>query len=248
MRTYLITSLIFFLAISCLTVDPPRPTTLGAPINVSAAIYDFDSTNNVPGEYIRISWNKNSSDTISTATYTILSFIDSTDTMGTPGKVTNIPENINTYFTPVNEVYKNISRDQERWIAYTVLGVDTLGRPGDTAALCTVNLAPSVLQSSPGTSIADTVTSLSFKWFVRKVQDQTITSISLWKENLKIWTSKAESLYTGGADMTPVSKMLPDSLSPLSEGEYQWIVSFRIINGSDEPQSFTAKELNVLKD
>lgn len=248
MRTYLVISLLSILITSCLTVDPPRPTTLGAPTNIKATICDYDSTNDVPGEFIRISWIKNSDDTISTATYTILSSIDTTDTIGTPVKVTNIPADINTYFAPVNEVYKNIYRDQERAIAYTVFGIDTLGRSGDTAALCTVNLAPSVLQSSPGATISDTLTTLNFKWFVRKVQDQTITSMSLWRENIKIWTSESDSLYTGGADITPVSQSLPDSLSPLSVGQYKWIVSFRIINGIDEPQSFTAKELNVLKE
>lgn len=244
MRTYLIISLVVFLNMACLTVDPPRPSVLGAPVNLTAVITEFDSTFSIPGEYIRIGWNKNNSDTISSASYTILSFADST---GISGKVTNIPANINSYFVPVSEIYIQEFRDQERFIAYSIFGIDTLGRPGDTSAQCTITIAPSVLLSTPGATIIDTTSNIKFKWFVRKIQDQTISLISLWKENSKIWISEPESLYTGGEDITAVTRTLPDSLTPLSEGQYEWSVSLRIIKGNDEPKSFTIKELNVLK-
>lgn len=245
MRNSLIAVILLFLNITCLTVDPPRPVELKAPTDITVTINEYDSINNMPGEFVRISWMKNYLDTISTASYTILSY---TDSSGTPGKITNIPTTISSYFIPVNESYTKEYREKERFIAYTVFGVDTLGRAGDTAALCTVNLAPSVLQSIPGQSIADTTTSINFKWFVRKVPDQTFSHVTLWQDNIELWTSSPESLYTGGEDMTSVTRSLPDSLIPLKEGLYHWTVSLTIVNGRNEPKSFTIKELNVLKE
>lgn len=243
MRTYLTIVLITLISLSCLTVDPPRPVELGAPQNLSAVIVNFDSSSNAPGEYIHIKWEKNVNDTISTASYTLLKY---TDTTGTSGKITNIPSNVNSYFDPLSESYTSEFRAEEKIVAIAIVGIDTLGRPGDTTALCSVSVAPSVILSSPGLSISDTIENINFKWFVRKVPDQTITFVSLWHQDSIIWSSTPDSLYTGGEELTAISELLPDSFLPLSVGTYNWIVSLKIVTGEDDPKSFTARELNVL--
>lgn len=244
MRTFLICITAILLQLSCLTVDPPRPTKLKAPFNLNAKIVNFDSTFNTPGEFIYINWEKNPHDTISTASYSI---IIKTDSTGTATKITNIPENILSYYSPITSIYSEEFRTIKRPIIYSMFSIDTLGRAGDTTLPCTVNIAPSVLLSSPGQSVNSLDTSIAFKWFVRKVPDQTISAVSLWKEDSIFWLSTPESLYTGGEDITPVTKYLPDSLLPLNIGLYDWIVSLKIVNGLDEPSSFTIRELNVVE-
>lgn len=244
MRTYLVCVMTVLFQLSCLTVDPPRPIKLKAPISLNAEIVNFDSTFNEPGEFIKISWEKNPQDTISTANYTI---IIKTDSTGTSSKITNIPNNIKNSYSSINTLYSEESRSVQRPIIYSIFSIDTLGRVGDTSQSCTVIVAPSVLLSSPGKSVNILDSSIVFKWFVRKVPDQTISSVSLWNEDTILWSSLPESLYTGGEDFTPVTENFPEHLLPLDIGLYTWIVSLQIVNGLDEPTSFTFKDLNVIE-
>lgn len=243
MRTFIVLLIIFAFHFACLTVDPERPGELLAPTNLKCQVVNIDSVFQKPGEHIKITWTKNPLDTISVSSYTI---IRSTDNDSNISSITNIPFTVTTFYDPTGDIYDLEERVTEKPVIYSVYGVDSLGRQGDTTELFTVHLAPATILSTPGETIHTNDSLIVFKWFVRKIQDQTISKVSLWKNSSILWSSIPESLYTGGDELTSISRTLPAIHTPMDSGSYHWSVSLEIINGRDNPISFTFKDLDVL--
>ncbi len=225
------------LSSTCLTVDPPRPDRLSAPIFIEADIVlkKFDGEIR---EMVRVAWEPDSTDTISVIFYQVLRQVD-TDSLPTP--IINIPDTVTELFEPVYQ-FNLANRTNEHLISYWIFAIDSLERRGDTSAAFIVELAREVDLLSPITKLTDSL----FSWGINDIKNQSRFHAFLWKPDAILWESDTINEFIGG-NYTKFNRFLPPPLHPLETGEYFWGVELTIVGGlnANDPKSITITKFSV---
>jgi len=173
-------------------------------------------------EAIHVGWVRPSEDSIGIRSYTLLrkNFDDSLFDICShdiPDSVTSFDDDLNLIGFPANGYFL---------IRYRVFAVDTLGRPGDTSAACSLYVAP-----QPEFTALDT-TSWCFGWLSRSIQGSVTSHIKIWNgAGNRTWTSPDSEKF--GNEQVPVNfqACLPDSLKPPLPDQWYYTI-FLEANGS----------------
>ncbi len=233
------TLLPFLLGSSCPTEDLPRPPRLKAPLITHSNILAKTDFNNQYQETIHLTWKNNQEDTLSVISYTL---IRTTSSDSTPSLKTNIPPDLlEGFFDPLSPL--NLDRITEEYVYYQLFAIDSLWRPSDTSATCTVSVAREMTLVHPGDTLYSSTNPVTFSWQVPQIQQgPTHSYVNLWFNDSLQWTSDTEKIFTGGGSKK-VEKILSNSLIP---GIYYWGVTLEITGGSSiQPKSITIRKVYV---
>ena len=243
MKNIIFTILLFSISLTlfCITNEGERPAPLLPPTFDSYGVNFKDSSSDSLVESVSLHWSNNRDNKISTISYTLLRYLDTTSNHQI---IKNIPSTIRSFYDQIAPLIDDSLRETTQFIRYKIIPIDSLYRPGDTSVACTVNVAPSVQITSPGFYVADSSNLTKFTWTIHPIQNEIATSVTLLKSDSAIWQSQTNNYFTGGNSKS-VEATLPDSILPLSTGLYYWYVSLRIITGNNEPESFTYRITNV---
>lgn len=220
----------------CATIDPPPPSPLSAPIITDSTIVAVPDIDKEITESIQIQWTAGPGDSLSVYSFKI---IRNTALQTLPLLTKLSIDSLNTLIDPVAQL--NLpNRNDEQYIIYRIFALDSLDRPGDTSAACTITLARSIPLLSP----KDTFVVNQFKWEVPNgIYNQTRSCAILWHQGSLVWKSDDVLKYTNGLSEI-FTRALPDSLMPLAPGRYYWGIQLTI-EGGVFPVSFTIRKLYV---
>lgn len=228
--------------LSCIpTVDPPPPDRLSAPYITEYRIIAEPDYTNEYHETIYLKWAPDTTDPISPISYEI---IRQADTDSFPTFIRNIPDTINKISEPTYK-FDDLDRSTEHLIFYRIFAYDSLGRMGDTSAICSVSLARNITLMHPGNIMSDPAGKEYFEWEIPEgIVNQNISHIYLWKNDSLIWESDSVWYYSGGVARYP-KKSLPTPLSPLIKNNYYyWGIELSIID-IHYPLSITIRNFYV---
>ncbi len=224
------------LSSNCLTDEWEPPDLLSAPVftdtEIMMKLYD-----NEIREVILVSWEPDSTDTISIIFYQVLRQTDN-DSLPTP--ITNIPDTITEL--PILVYQLNLSdRVKEHTVSFWIFAIDSFGRAGDTSVAFIVKLARKVDLLSPTTTLTDSL----FSWGINDIKNLSRFNAFLWKPDTTLWVSDTINEFIGG-NYTKFDQCLPPPLYPLETGEYFWGVELTIVDGlPNEPKSITIAKFTV---
>ncbi len=236
----LLSLLIIALFCNCLTVDPPPPPRLSAPTITHVAIKAMPDYTQAYNEAIFVYWQKNALDEITPSRFEVIRQAVS-DSF--PTTIKNIPPTHDSIYE-FTASFVNLDRTEENTLFYRIFAFDSLGRPGDTSAVCTVSLARTITLIRPGAVLNDPPGNEIFKWEIPEGINRNASHIYLWKSDSLLWESDSVWYYSGGVAKYP-EKGLPTHLSPLMKGEtYYWAVELSIID-RNYPLSITVSKFYV---
>ena len=185
-------------------------------------------------EALHIVWSPPPTDSISIRSYTLLrkTYNDSIFAVlkyGIPDSIVSFNDDLTLVGFPV---------DGYDLIEYKLFAIDTLGRPGDTSAACSLYIAP-----QPELTALDTTT-WCFGWLSRSIQGSVDSYIKVWNSaGDSLWTSPSVEEFGNAQVPVNFSACIPDSLIPSLPDTWYFAI-FLDANGS-EHQSMKVGSFNV---
>ena len=188
----------------CPTFEPPPPDPLSAPSFVGRypLLSEF-KTRQGYSESSFLRWTPPQDDSLSAQSYTLLRRTQEDTTFNTLAH--NIPSHISEYYDDLSlTTFPTTGFDS---IFYKILAVDSLGRGGDTSAVCTLILSPQPQFDSLNTAQE------RLHWHVLGVQGAANSWIRIWNETeTTVWESEKTTGYGGENTPVPFYQTLPDSI------------------------------------
>ena len=187
-------------------------------------------------EAIHLQWEAPSTDSIAIRSYTIIRRTDNDSSFDVFSRSQGIPSSIDTF----NDDIKPIGFPDADYfsVRYRIFAVDSLGRSGDTSAVCSLYLA-----RQPVIDTIDLAKS-SFRWFSQFIQGSVETYIKIWNASgAAVFSSPRQEEFGSWDYPVYFSATLPDSLSPFSPGT--WYYAIYLFAMTAEHQSIKVDSFNV---
>ncbi len=206
---------VFCLGLACPTIEPPPPPPLAAPAIDSLILSGYDPLRNEHGEYIKIFWSPPVSETGSAQSFTLLRKVQDDSSFDVFDLSQTIPGDTLTFYDDLSII--GFPTEFYDTLAYRIFAVDSLHRSGDTSGAVFVMLAPQPTFRQFNQS------TWSFNWSVLGILGAIESCIEIWNENRSIiWKSTPKIEYGGENQIIPFTTSLPQSLIPLSSGNWYY--------------------------
>jgi hypothetical protein len=219
----------------CQPFDPITPPRLSAPditiIRVGEARL-FSSYR----EAIHIEWRTPVNDSAGIRSFSIIRKTENDSVFDLFTRSQGIPPSIDSF----NDDIKPIGFPNEGYllVKYRIFAIDTLGRPGDTSAICSLFLA-----RQPQLDTIDLPRS-SFRWHSQFIQGSVATYMNLWnKDGSVTWSSPRQEDFGSWDYPLYFNATVADSLAPLAMGN--WYYAIYLFAMGNDRQSLKVDSFNV---
>ncbi|MBN2037339.1 MAG: hypothetical protein JW768_11400 [Chitinispirillaceae bacterium] len=219
----------------CQPFDPITPPRLSAPeatvIRLSEARL-FSSYR----EAIHLEWEPPVNDSAGIRSYSIIRKTSSDSVFDLFTRSQGIPPSIDSF----NDDIKPIGFPNEGFtlVEYRIFAIDTLGRSGDTSAICSLFLV-----RQPQLDTIDLPRS-SFRWHSRFIQGSIATYLHLWNRDGSVtWSSPRQEDFGSWDYPLYFSATVADSLLPLTAGS--WYYAIYLFAMGNDRQSLKVDSFNV---
>jgi hypothetical protein len=185
---------------------------------------------------IRIAWTPPNADTTAIRSFTLIRKAPGDSIYDVFTRSQEIPDSISVFnddVTPIGFPYDGFTL-----VSYKISAIDSLGRPGDTSAPCSLYCAP-----QPNLDTIDR-SNWCFRWHSSRIQGSVSSAIKIWNDAVTVsWQSAATEDFGSHDFPTYFTACLPDSLKPLPAGT--WYFALYLEAMGVERQSLNVGSFNV---
>lgn len=219
-------SLLFLLAASCPSPDLPPPPALPAPTVNQPSIVATRVQDRVR-ETVRLHWTSPATESLGVFQYTVLRRIDDDSVFSIPRFGSSIPDSVTDFYDLCEDIGFPIGYPYKK-IYYRIVAIDSLDRPSDTSATCSLQLAWQPILNNPQNG--DTLGTNLFSWTVSAVQNLFYTKMMVWNSSRQIYISRREQFTGSEHSSVRTDNTLPDSCMPLAPGTYYFAAWYQVID------------------
>jgi hypothetical protein len=226
-----------FIAILCIcqSYPPITPPRLDSPVFTKITL----SEARIFGTYreaVRLAWRAPRTDSIGLRSFTLIRKLPGDSLFDVFSRSQGIPAPIDSFSDDMTHI--GFPLDGYSLVMYKIVALDTLGRPSDTSAPCSLYIAP-----QPILDTVDTV-KLCFRWHSSRISGSTVSYVKLWdKTGTRSWESVRSEKFGGDYPPLYFDACLPDSLKPLNRGTLYYAVFLEAMG--PEHQSLKVDSIDV---
>jgi hypothetical protein len=196
--------------------EPLAPPRLASPAVTGIGIAETKPPSPLQ-EAIRISWQPPSEDSVAIRSFTLIRKTASDSGFDVFTRSQGIPDSVHTFDDPATPIGFPI--DGFFLVSYRLFAVDTLGRPSDTSAACSLYLAP-----QPTVDTID-LAGGTVRWHTRFIQGSVLSWIKLWNgASGASWESRPAEDFGSYDYPLYFTVGLPDSIRPVAPGTWGFAV------------------------